>query len=64
MARRPSTKPTKPQLLDGIEAAVLKLSDMGGRWRDGIAPKVREEILAEVRDPLLKLFLQSGRTLD
>lgn len=63
MGRPPGTRssrPSKPDLIDGIDVAERRLMEMVGRSRNGIRAKVRDEI-AEIAAPLHALLRPFGR---
>ena len=58
--RTPSTLPTKGELLNAIDEAERALTEMIGRWEDGIPGVIRDEI-RKATAPLLKLLIQAHR---
>lgn len=53
--------PSKPELLDLLDALEVKMSDLMRRWDDGVAPEIRAEIMVELYEPTLRLLIRARR---
>jgi hypothetical protein len=52
--------PRRVDLLDALDEAERRLSDMVGRWTNGTPAVLRVE-LRDIGTPLLRLLLRAGR---
>jgi len=58
--RSPRRLPRTSNLLDLIETTETRLSELVGRWFDGIPAEVRVELHA-IRQPLTEALIAAGR---
>jgi len=54
------SRPPRRDLLDALDRAERHLSEMIGRWGDGIPGPIRAE-LHELARPMLDLLIRAGR---
>jgi hypothetical protein len=54
-------KPTKREILDGLEGVEIALSSMMRRWQGGVPAEIRAEIMTEAYEPGLHILLRAER---